>query len=169
MIWISVSALVLVTKAEEQGPPRVAATNQPSSTGHDYWAIENPSERAKLPLYEIIPAAKPEELTRANGYPKRDTFLTWQRSHGDNGGTRYSALDQINRQNVAKLEVAWTYHSKDGAINIQCNPIIVGDVMFAPTAGKHVVALNADTGAELWRFRPEGRPAFRGLIYWPGG
>ena len=40
--------------------------------------------------------------------------------------------------------------------------------MFAPTPGKQIVAVNAGTGEELWRFKPEGRPAFRGLLYWPG-
>jgi quinoprotein glucose dehydrogenase len=134
-----------------------------------YWAVEDPKEREKLPLYQTIPAAKPDELTPANGFPKRETYLTWQRSHGDNGGTRFSALNQINRQNVTKLQVAWTYHSKDGSNNIQCNPIIVNGVMFAPTPGKFIVAVSAETGAELWRFKPEGKPAFRGLIYWPGG
>lgn len=139
-----------------------------SAPKKDYWAIEDPKEREKLPLYQVIRAAKPEELTPANGFPKRETFLTWHRSHGDNGGTRFSALDQINRQNVTNLQVAWTYHSKDGMGNIQCNPIIVNGVMFAPTPGKFIVAVNAENGAEVWRFMPEGRPAFRGLIHWPG-
>lgn len=134
----------------------------------DYWAVEDAAERAALPEFQVIRAAKPEELTPANGFPQRATYLTWHRSHGDNGGTRYSALDQINRQNVTNLQVAWTYHSRDASNNIQCNPIIVKGVMFAPTPGKHVVAVNAATGVELWRFKPEGRPAFRGLIYWPG-
>ena len=133
-----------------------------------YWVIEDAAERAKLPEYRTIPAALPSELTPANGFPKRETFRNWQRSHGDNSGARYSALDQINRQNVTNLQVAWTYHSKDGAANIQCNPIVADGVMFAPTAGNNVVAVNAATGAELWRFKPPGRPAHRGLIYWPG-
>lgn len=134
----------------------------------NYWAIEDAAEREKLPLYQTIPAATDAELTPANGCPPRDTYLKWERSHGDNGGTRYSALSQINRESVTNLQVAWTYHSKDGRDNIQCNPIIVDGVMFAPTPGKYVVAVNAETGEELWRFKPEGRPAFRGLIYWPG-
>jgi quinoprotein glucose dehydrogenase len=135
----------------------------------DYWAVEDAAAaRERLPLYQVIPAAKPEELTPANGCPKRETFLTWHRSHGDNGGTRYSALDQINRQNVTNLQVAWIYHSLDASNNIQCNPIIANGVMFAPTPAQFVVAVNAETGSELWRFKPEGRPAFRGLIYWPG-
>jgi len=133
-----------------------------------YWTVEDAAAREKLPLYQTIPAAKPDELTAANGLPKRDVYRTWHRSHGDEGGTRFSALDQINRQNVTNLQVAWTYHSRDGSNNIQCNPIIANGVMFAPTPGKHIVAVNAETGVELWRFKPEGRPAFRGLIYWPG-
>jgi quinoprotein glucose dehydrogenase len=134
----------------------------------DYWAVEDPKEREKLPLYKTIPAARPEELTPTNGFPKRETFSTWHRSHGDNGGTRYSALDQINRQNVTNLQVAWTFHSGDGANYIQCNPIIANGVMFGPTPGKAIVALNAANGTELWRFKPEGKPAFRGLLYWQG-
>jgi glucose dehydrogenase len=124
--------------------------------------------RARLPLYTTIPAAQPGELTPANGLPKGKTFLTWQRSHGDNGGLRYSALTQINRRNVAGLAVAWTYHSHDAGVALECNPIIVRDIMLTPTPGDNVVAVNAASGVELWRFKPEGRPAFRGLIYWPG-
>jgi quinoprotein glucose dehydrogenase len=144
------------------------AVNSGNSTNQDYWAVEDAAAREKLPLYFTIPAAKPGELTPANGYPKRDTFLTWHRSHGDNSGARYSALDQINRQNVTNLQVAWIYHSGDGSNNLQCNPIIVRDVMVVPTPGKFIVGVNAENGRELWRFKPEGRPAFRGLIYWPG-
>ena len=106
-----------------------AAAEKAQSTDakdRDYWAIEDAREREKLPLYKTIPAAKPEELTPANGYPTRDTFLTWHRSHGDNGGMRYSALEQINLTNVAELQQAWIYHSADGSNNLQCNPIIVG-------------------------------------------
>ena len=160
--FLAFVVLASVTHAETPVPN--TATNQ------SYWAVEDAKEREKLPLYQTIPAAKPEELTPANGYPKGKTFQTWHRSHGDNGGMRYSALDQINRQNVTNLQVAWIYHSKDGSNNIQCNPIIVRNVMIVPTPGKCVVGVNAETGEDLWRFKPEGqsRPAFRGLIYWPG-
>jgi len=168
----SVPAVVLFLALAAPGLPLAASAGEAASESspgtNDYWMVEDPKEREKLPLYRVIPAAKPEELTPANGFPKRETFLVWHRSHGDNGGTRYSALDQINRGNVTNLQVAWTYHSRDGSNNIQCNPIIVRGVMFAPTPGKHIVAVDAATGVELWRFTPQGRPAFRGLIYWPG-
>jgi quinoprotein glucose dehydrogenase len=45
----------------------------------------------------------------------------------------------------------------------------VRNVMIVPTPGKFIVGVNAENGQELWRFKPEdGRPAFRGFIYWPG-
>src|SRR5208283_3171979 len=71
--------------------------------------------------------------------------------------------------NVKNLEVAWIYHAMDGHSNLQCNPIIVRQTMIAPTPGRCMVGINAENGQELWRFKPGGRPAFRGLIYWPGG
>lgn len=161
--------LVLVPGLAKCATP--SATNShpagvPSVSAH--WSVEDAADREKLPLYQTIPPARPEELTPANGLPQREVYRTWHRSHGDNGGTRFSALDQIHRGNVTRLQVAWTYHSKDASNNIQCNPIIVKGTMYAPTPGKHLAAVNAETGVERWRFRPEGRPAFRGLIYWPG-
>jgi glucose dehydrogenase/sugar phosphate isomerase/epimerase len=123
----------------------------------------------------IIAAAKPEELTRANGWPKTEDFRRWDRSLGGSTSNRFSALTQIDKSNVAQLEVAWTYHSGDGKANVQCNPIIVDGVMYAPTAGWNIVALDAATGKERWRFTPEklgkrleDQPARRGLLYWPG-
>lgn len=133
-----------------------------------YWTIEDAAARERLPLYQVIPAARPEELTPANGYPQPETYRTWHRSHGDQGGTRYSLLNQIHRGNVSQLQVAWIYHSQDGKGNIQCNPVIVRGVLYAPTPGKFIVAVDASSGRERWRYRPEDRPAFRGLVYWPG-
>lgn len=131
------------------------------------WAVEDPKRRAELPEFQIIPAARPDELTPANP-PQPPPAANWARSHGDDAGTRYSALKQIHRGNVAQLKPAWAYHSEDGVGNIQCNPVIANGVMYAPTVGEHVVAVNAITGREIWRFKPGGRPAFRGLLYWNG-
>lgn len=66
------------------------------------------------------------------------------------------------------LKVAWEYRSGDGEGHIQCNPVIVGDTLYAPTPGEYLVALDARTGVEKWRFKGEGRPAHRGLVYWSG-
>lgn len=141
----------------------------------DLSAQPAPPTFANVPDTFIIPAAKPEELTKANGWPKLDEFRKWERSLGGPTSNRFSALTQITKANVAKLDVAWTYHSGDGKANIQCNPIVVDGVMFAPTAGWNIVALDAATGKELWRFTPakegkrlEDQPARRGLLYWAG-
>src|SRR4051794_26310115 len=110
--------------------------------------------------YKVIPAAPVNELTPSKGHPRLHD-AEWQRSHGDDTSSRYSPLKQIDRTNIAHLAVAWTYRSGDGKGNIQANPVVANGVMYAPTAGGYVAAVNAETGAELWRFKTEGRPAPR--------
>ncbi len=151
------------------GWSELAEAGRPGLTaGNDYWSVESDAERRALPKYQVIPAARPAELTPAGEGRDLRSGRNWPRSHGGDAGTRYSTLSQIDRRNVSELQVAWTYRSKDGTGNIQCNPIVVDGVMYAPTVGHNVVAVNAETGQEIWRFRPEGQPAFRGLTYWPG-
>jgi quinoprotein glucose dehydrogenase len=136
---------------------------------------DDPKERAALPEFKIIPAARADELTPAAEIDAAP-FGRWTRSQGDNGARRYSALTQITRDNVRNLVEAWTYRSGDGAANIQCTPIIVDGLLYAPTPGRAVVAVDAETGVERWRrqmevprqVRPQDAPARRGLVYWPG-
>src|SRR5690242_19752710 len=72
----------------------------------------------------------------------------WPNVGNDRGGMRYSTLAQINRTNVASLEVAWTYHCGDikSGYALECTPIVVGGVLYATTIGVKVVALDAATG-----------------------
>jgi quinoprotein glucose dehydrogenase len=138
--------------------------------------VEDAAARAALPEYIEIPAARPEELTPANGWPALESYGQWHRSHGGPTSNRFSTLTQINRDNVKNLELAWVYHSQDGTDNIQCNAIVVDGVIYVPTGGRQIAALDAATGRELWKFAPElGRPrglidnpARRGLMWWPG-
>lgn len=80
----------------------------------------------------------------------------WPPTGGDPGNSRYSSLDQINRENVSQLRVAWTYHTGDappGArTEIQATPIIVDGVLYTTTPALAVVALRADSGTLIWRF-----------------
>jgi quinoprotein glucose dehydrogenase len=146
---------------------------RPPPRGYADYERLPPGEPA--PEFLTIPAARPDQLTPASSGPGAD-FATWTVSHGDAGSRRYSALNQINRTNVARLRQAWLYRSGDGAGNIQANPIIVNGVMYAPTVGRAIVALNAATGTELWRYEVEApaslgltdAPARRGLVYWAG-
>jgi len=109
---------------------------------------------------------------------KKNSHNSWRVYGGDLKGTHYSELDQIHRDNVAGLQVAWRYRIKDYKENqppIQCNPIIIDDKMYLTTPSMNAVALNAATGTELWKFNPweaeeeEGRGVSRGLTYWNDG
>ncbi|MFZ4289506.1 glucose/quinate/shikimate family membrane-bound PQQ-dependent dehydrogenase [Variovorax sp. HJSM1_2] len=81
----------------------------------------------------------------------------WQHYGNTNGGSRFAALDQIQRANVGKLEVAWTYHTGDLAVSDgngaedQMTPLQVGDKVFICTPHNNLMALDADTGKQLWR------------------
>ncbi len=89
----------------------------------------------------------------------------WPEYGGDKGGLRWSPLDQIRRENVRHLEVAWTYRhgdvddGSDGTTRTSFNatPIVVDDRLFFCTAFNRVIALDPESGAELWRFDPEQR------------
>jgi glucose dehydrogenase len=103
----------------------------------------------------------------------------WPMYRGSYAGTGYSPLTQINRQNVAKLAQAWTYRlqgdapaaaEKPGAVALssQATPIVVDGVMYLPAANR-VVAIEPETGREIWRFPVTGgAPSRRGVAYWPG-
>lgn len=130
--------------------------------------LDDAAARAALPEFKVIEAANIAELTVSSGKAFQRDYRDWPRSHGDNTSSRYSRLRQIHRGNVQGLELAWTYHSKDGAGNIQCNPVIVDGTVYAPTVGGSLVAIHGATGEEIWRFKVGGRPAFRGLTYWRG-
>lgn len=103
----------------------------------------------------------------------------WPMYRGSYAGTGYSPLTQINRQNVAKLARAWTYRlqgdapaaaEKPGpvALSSQATPIVVDGMMYLPAANR-VVAIEPETGREIWRFPVTGgAPSRRGVAYWPG-
>jgi quinoprotein glucose dehydrogenase len=101
----------------------------------------------------------------------------WPVTGGDPGNTRFSPLDQINRRNVARLRVAWTYHTGDlppDHSEIQATPIVVDGILYTTTAKLAVIALRADSGTLLWRFDafPNRRTqphVNRGVVYWAYG
>ncbi len=83
----------------------------------------------------------------------------WPRVGNDPGAMRYSYLYQINRGNVSRLKPAWTFHTKEldekgNGKTIECTPIVIDGVMYLTTGNLKVVALDAATGEEKWRFDP---------------
>ncbi|HTJ86003.1 MAG TPA: pyrroloquinoline quinone-dependent dehydrogenase [Terriglobales bacterium] len=106
----------------------------------------------------------------------------WRFYGGNPGGTRFSSLQQINRKNVGALKRAWTYHT--GEVNRQnetdrhqvapfeTTPLVVDGTLYLSTPSNRVIALDAETGREIWQFDPQAGRAtrkffqHRGVAYW---
>ena len=100
----------------------------------------------------------------------------WPGFGNDPGGTKYSPLTQITPANVARLAIAWTYDTGEkggGFRGWSVTPLVIDNVMYFGTYAGKLVALNAETGVEIWKFdlktiAPAGRYSPRGISYWPG-
>lgn len=108
----------------------------------------------------------------------------WIAVGGDRGARRYSKLDEIDRQNVSRLQVAWTFRTGELDANgkgrtIECTPVVVNGIAYVTTANRRVVALDAATGQVKWDFDPKSYGALagplasggvnRGVAYWSDG
>lgn len=102
----------------------------------------------------------------------------------DGSSMRHSDLDQVNTHNVQSLKLAWTYHLDTsgprptqygpvsrggGRHSSEATPIEVGDMLYMPTPYGTIVALQPETGKEIWTYKLDhGRPDGRGVSYWSG-
>ncbi|MBI3697134.1 MAG: pyrroloquinoline quinone-dependent dehydrogenase [Acidobacteria bacterium] len=108
----------------------------------------------------------------------------WPHYGNDPGGSRYSPLDQINRSNVGRLHTAWTYHTGDVSDGVkypsrsafEATPLVVDGVMYVTTPFSRLIALDPETGKELWAFDPHLNKdrsynlfINRGAAYWSSG
>ncbi len=116
-----------------------------------------------------------------SAHPNTSIVSGWEQYGNDPGGSRYSPLDQITRDNVANLEVAWIYRTGDvwksgrGAPTaFETTPILVDDSLITCTPYNRVIALDAETGEERWTFDPKLDPTVyygnqficRGVAFW---
>ena len=93
---------------------------------------------------------------------------TWSDYGGSSDGTQYSALRQIDRSNVSKLQIAWSYRTGDDRKYL-FNPVVVDGTMYVLAKDNAIVALDAATGKELWSHATEAKATLitnRGLNYW---
>ncbi|MDK1397581.1 glucose/quinate/shikimate family membrane-bound PQQ-dependent dehydrogenase [Pseudomonas protegens] len=101
-----------------------------------------------------VPAVQPV----APGTEQKD----WAHWGNTTAGNRFAALDQINKGNIDQLQVAWTFRTGDlpesngAGAEDQNTPLQIGDTVYTCTAYGKVFALDADTGAERWKFDPQG-------------
>src|ERR1700751_4055321 len=86
-----------------------------------------------------------------------ENFRGWEFHGGTHLGTRYSTLRQIDRTNVGKLQVAWTFDTHDDfkGSEMECQPIVMDGVLYATTPKLRVIALDAATGRLKWSFDPQ--------------
>ena len=131
-----------------------------------------------------------QELVQGRAVPEPDPGATsgaldgptagWPIYGGDAGGSRFSPLAQITRENVDRLEVAWTFHTGDvvdgseahGKSAFEDTPILIDDTLYVCSVKDRVFALDAETGAQRWVFDPKLRDpgiwnfTCRGIAAW---
>jgi quinoprotein glucose dehydrogenase len=96
------------------------------------------------------------KLTIPSGGPIAD----WPAYGRDPGGSRYSPLTQITRENVRHLQIAWTYRTgdlptKEQGAAFEATPILVDGTLYLSTPFNQVVALDPETGAKRWTYDPK--------------
>src|SRR6266446_2748602 len=88
--------------------------------------------------------------------PSPGDWLNWRRTDNAWG---YSPLEQINRQNVNQLQLAWSWAMEDTGAN-EATPLVHDGVMYLPNPRGVIQALDAATGDLIWQYRPQvTRPA----------
>src|SRR6266404_5378344 len=105
-------------------------------------------------------------------------------AYSNAGGTRYSPLTNIDRTNVSRLQVAWTYHTGETSFaknseeksTFEATPIVIDGTLYVSTGFNKVIALDAATGRERWTYDPHidrdadfSEVTSRGGAYWAKG
>jgi quinoprotein glucose dehydrogenase len=111
----------------------------------------------------------------------------WPFYGGDQGGSKYSPLADVDRGNVAQLKLAWEWKPDEAPLTehgtrpgaFQNTPLVIDNVLYVSTPYNRVVALDAESGAQLWSFDPkayeDGQPpngtgfVHRGVAAWRDG
>jgi quinoprotein glucose dehydrogenase len=134
-----------------------------------------------------IPAAISLLMLASPRAQKPPAMQEWPVYAADSGATHYSPLADVNRDNVGRLQIAWEWTPREEPLpafgtrpgNFQNTPLMIDDVLYVSTMYNRVVALEAETGKELWSFDPkayeDGQPpngtgyVHRGVAAWRDG
>ncbi|WP_392559213.1 membrane-bound PQQ-dependent dehydrogenase, glucose/quinate/shikimate family [Orbus mooreae] len=111
-----------------------------------------------------------------NTLADKDAPIDWQQYANTTMGTRFSGADQITKDNINELEVAWTYRtgylpeSSGSGAEDQNTPLQINDTVYLCTANNVVIAIDADKGTEKWKYDPQTSvpnwQRCRGLAYY---
>jgi quinoprotein glucose dehydrogenase len=123
--------------------------------------------RIVLLILAVVPAlavaqdahAQRKKINSASGSSASD----WPAYGRDPGGSRFSPLTQVNRDNIKNLKVAWIYRTGDlsdgqnarSSSAFQCTPVLVDGTLYVVTPFNRVIALDPVTGKERWVFDPK--------------
>jgi quinoprotein glucose dehydrogenase len=124
--------------------------------------FRKPSEISAAMLRFFLAAAIALAVCSAASAQSAVPTAQWPTYGNDPGGQRHSPLDQINKQNVGQLKLAWTYHTgdmSDGTTGkrksaFENTPIVIDGAMYISTPFSRVVALDPETGQEKWSYDP---------------
>jgi quinoprotein glucose dehydrogenase len=93
----------------------------------------------------------------------------WRTYGNDPEHRRFSTLTQVTPENVSRLRPAWTFDLKTTGRKWENTPVVIDDMMYVTLPNGGVVALEPETGKELWRFEtPVRGRSVRAVSYWPG-
>src|SRR5215475_11250677 len=122
------------------------------------------NHRARLADFLVLLLSICSFLVLAAAQTPSDTAAdSWHYYGHDAGGMRYSPLTQINRDSVAQLKVAWTFHTGDISeasrrrkrSGFETTPLLVDGTLYLTTPFNRVIALDPETGKQLWAYDPK--------------
>src|SRR5258708_25717147 len=135
-----------------------------------------PASRLAVGVPCVALAATAAAVSTTDGAPGAPGATDGPSTNYDQTANRYSPLTQITAQNVSMLQQVWSFHLKPAGFTgpmreDEAIPIVIGNTMYLGSPYGGVIALDASTGAEKWRFQiPNNElPSKRGVAYWPGG
>ncbi|MEM9588449.1 MAG: PQQ-binding-like beta-propeller repeat protein, partial [Planctomycetota bacterium] len=176
--WVSRDAKIRNGNVITEQPPANANTWYVSVTDARGAVVSSPIQFVSPTPTDVRNGTSP---LSSSGW--EETGDDWMTVGGDRGCMRYSTLDQISRDNVAKLERAWTFRTGelvDGkGKTIECTPVVVDGVAYVTTANRRLLALDGATGKVIWEFDPAKAGPLagplasggvnRGVAYWSDG
>ena len=130
--------------------------------------MEKISKHCLVALMATACASAITASSMAQTKPKIGEWTAWG---GDGAVTHFSPLTQITPANVAQLKPIWVYDSQSTGRSWENTPLMIGGLLyFSDPDSTDVVALEPETGKEIWRHKapPAGTILSRGLSYWPG-
>jgi glucose dehydrogenase len=127
--------------------------------------------QARKPETPSVVLPKRQLVVTQEGLSKQIAGETdWQTVGHDPGGMRYSPLAQINTGNVEKLAPVWKFDTGETGRPFEVTPLVVNNTMYLMTPSQHIIALEPETGRQLWSYDAQvGKGSVgRGVSFWPG-